>query len=103
MRHPNSSARASATSWKSGAKSCSRPESGSNRLTRRNPVQNKITPELILLMAAQLRRLEISEERAAQLATEVARVNDAARAAAADNGFNDEPSRYAVTLAKLKP
>ena len=63
---------------------------------------NRITPELIRLMAAQLRSLEISEERASQLATEVARVNDAARAAAADNGFNDEPSRYAVTLAKLR-
>jgi hypothetical protein len=54
-------------------------------------------------MAAQLRGLEVSEERAAQLATDVARVNDAARAAAADNALNDEPSRYAATLAALKP
>jgi hypothetical protein len=69
---------------------------------RRKPLQNEITPELIRLMAAQLRALEVSEERAAQLATEVARVNDAARAAAADNDLNDEPSRYAVTLAKLR-
>ena len=54
-------------------------------------------------MASQLRGLEVSEERAAQLANEVTRVNDAARAAAADNGLNDEPSRYAATLAALKP
>jgi len=53
-------------------------------------------------MAQQLRGLEVSEERAAQLAKEVARVNDAARSAAADNGFNDEPSRYAVMLVALK-
>ena len=65
-------------------------------------MQNEITTELIRLMAQQLRGLEVSEERAAQLAKEVARVNDAARAAAADNGFNDEPSRYAVMLAALK-
>jgi hypothetical protein len=61
-----------------------------------------ITPELIRLMAAQLRGLEVSDARAAQLANEVARVNDAARAAAADNAFNDEPSRYPATLVGLK-
>lgn len=53
-------------------------------------------------MASRLRGLDVTEERAAQLANEVARVNDAARAAGAGNGFNDEPSRYAVTLAGLK-
>jgi hypothetical protein len=63
---------------------------------------DKITPELIRLMASRLRGLEVSEERAVQLANEVARVNDAALAAAAGNDFNDEPSRYAVTLASLK-
>ena len=62
----------------------------------------KITPELIRLMAAQLCGLEVSDERAAQLANEVARVNDAARAASADNDLNDEPSRYAAALARLK-
>ena len=61
-----------------------------------------ISPDLIRLMAAQLRGLEVTQERAAQLANEVARVNDAARAAAAENTFNDEPSRYAATLAGLK-
>ena len=65
-------------------------------------MSNEITPELIRLMAAQLRSLEVTGERAAQLASEVARVNDAARAAAAGNDFNDEPSRYAVTLANLR-
>jgi hypothetical protein len=65
-------------------------------------LQKNITPELIRLMAAQLRGLEVDQARATQLADEVARVNDAARAAAAGNRFNDEPSRYAVTLAALK-
>ena len=65
-------------------------------------MQNTITPELIRLMAAQLRGLEVTGSRAAQLAVEVARVNDAARAAASGNDFNDEPSRYAITLAALK-
>jgi hypothetical protein len=63
---------------------------------------DKITPELIRLMAARLRGLDVSEERAAQLANEVARVNDAARAAGEGNDVYDEPSRYAVTLAALK-
>src|SRR5690349_16874204 len=101
MPRPSSLPRVSATSWASGARSCSRPVSGSSR-PRSNPLQNKITPELIRLIAAQLRGLEVSEERAAQLAVEVARVNDAARAAATGNDLNDEPSRYAVTLAGLK-
>jgi hypothetical protein len=62
----------------------------------------KITPELIRLMAAQLRGLDVSRERAAELANEVARVNDAARAAADHSGLNDEPSRFAATMNALK-
>lgn len=64
-------------------------------------MSEKVSPELIRLMAVQLRGLKIREARAAQLAVEVARVNDAARAAAAHNDFNDEPGRYGVVLADL--
>ena len=63
---------------------------------------DKITPDLIRLMASRLRGLDVTEERASQLANEVARVNDAARAAGTGNDLNDEPSRYALTLAGLK-
>lgn len=62
----------------------------------------KISPQLIKLAAAQLRGLKVSETRAKELALEVARINDAARAAAGNNAFNDEPSRYAVQLSALK-
>ena len=53
-------------------------------------------------MAAQLRGQKVSGSRASELALEVARVNDAARAAAAGNSFNDEPSRYPVQLSALR-
>ena len=62
----------------------------------------KISPQLIKLMAAQLRGQKVSGSRASELALEVARVNDAARAAAAGNSFNDEPSRYPVQLSALR-
>ena len=62
----------------------------------------KINPELIRLMAAQLRGQKFGSARARELALEVARVNDAAREAAAGNSFNDEPSRYPVRLSALK-
>lgn len=60
-----------------------------------------IDAETVRRLASDLRDLEITDERAAQLATEVARVNEAARAEGAKNDFNDEPSRYAVTLTAL--
>ena len=62
----------------------------------------KISPELIKLMAAQLRGQKFGAARAQELAIEVARVNDAAREAAAGNSFNDEPSRYPVQLSALR-
>ena len=64
-------------------------------------MSKKISPQLIKLMATQLRGLKVSDSRAKELAVEVARVNDAARAAAADNSFNDEPSRYPAQLSAL--
>lgn len=53
------------------------------------------------MLAAQLRSLAVSDERAAQLAVEIARVNDAARAEGAKNDFNDQPTGFAVTLEQL--
>ena len=60
-----------------------------------------IDPQAVRRLAAQLRGLEVTEERAVQLAVEFARVNEAARAEGAKNDFNDQPTRFAVTLAAL--
>lgn len=60
-----------------------------------------IDPQAVRRLASQLRGLEVTEERAAQLAIEIARVNEAARAEGAKNDFNDQPTNFAVTLAVL--
>lgn len=60
-----------------------------------------IDAQAVRRIASDLRDFQVTEERAAQLAAEIARVNEAARAEGAKNDFNDEPSRYAVTLAAL--
>jgi hypothetical protein len=52
-------------------------------------------------LLAQLRGHGVTEERAAQLAQDIARVNEAARVEGAKNDFNDEPSRFGVTLTTL--
>ena len=62
----------------------------------------KISAELIRLMAAQMRGVKVTPSRAQELAIEVARVNEAALAAAAGNAFNDEPSRYSAQLSALR-
>lgn len=64
-------------------------------------MSKNIDPQAVRRLAAQLRGLEVSEERAAQLAVDIARVNEAARAEGAKNDFNDQPTRFAVTLAAL--
>jgi hypothetical protein len=64
-------------------------------------VPRKIDPQALRRMAADLRDFKVGDERAAQLAREVARVNDAARAEGAKNDFNAQPTDYAVTLAAL--
>jgi len=61
----------------------------------------KIDPQAVRRLALQLRGLAVTEERAAQLAVEIARVNEAARAEGAKNDFNDQPASFAVTLGKL--
>jgi hypothetical protein len=62
---------------------------------------NNIDPQAVRRLAAQLRGLEVTEARAAQLAVEIARVNEAARAEGAKNDLNDQPTSFAVTLAAL--
>ncbi len=60
----------------------------------------KITPELIREHGAQLRRLSLDEKRAAELAEEVARLNDAVMNAADKRlEFDDDPNRFAALLA----
>ena len=60
----------------------------------------KITPALIREHGAQLRRLALDEKRAAEIAEEVARLNDTV-INAADRllDFNDDPGRFAALLA----
>ena len=60
-----------------------------------------INSQAVKTLAQQLRSHAVSDERAAQLAVEIARVNDAARAEGAKNDFNDQPSGFAVTLERL--
>lgn len=52
-------------------------------------------------MVAWGRRQAPSAERAPQLAAELAQILEAGRAAAAANGWNDEPWQFAATLARL--
>jgi hypothetical protein len=61
----------------------------------------KIDADAVRRLSSQLRGLNVSAERAAQLALEMARVNDAARAEGAKNDFNDQPTGFAMTLAAL--
>ena len=61
----------------------------------------KIQPELIVLEAAQLRGVKVSEQRARELAADVQRVCDAAADVSQDADFNDEPARFTPTLARL--
>lgn len=60
-----------------------------------------IDSKAVKILAAQLRSHTVNDERAAQLAVEIARVNDAARAEGARNDFNDQPTGFAVTLEQL--
>jgi len=56
------------------------------------------TARLIREHGRQLARLDIAEQRAAEIAAEVARLNDSVMAAAARADFNDEPARFAALL-----
>jgi hypothetical protein len=63
-------------------------------------MSGKVTPALIREHGAQLRRLALDEKRAAEVAEEVARLNDAVIDAAARRlDFNDDPGSFAALLA----
>lgn len=65
-------------------------------------MDTKVTGELIRLSARQLRRMDLDEARAEELARDVERLNSIALAAAEDSDFNDEPARFSAMLLQLK-
>lgn len=62
-----------------------------------------VTPKLILRQAAELLDLDITDERAEQLAPEVQAINHAVSEAAFDLGFDDEPVGFFRALRLQKP
>ena len=62
----------------------------------------KVTGEFIRQSAMQLQHFDISAARAAEIAHDIDRVNNAALAAEAEGDFNDEPSRFTLVLAQLR-
>lgn len=62
-----------------------------------------VTPKLILRQAAELQNLDISEERAEQLAPEVQSINHDVSDAAFDLEFDDEPVGFFRALRLQKP
>ncbi len=63
----------------------------------------KVTSELILQQASALQRLEITDERAEELTSEVAAINDTVLDAALEMEFDDEPASHARLLRVEKP
>lgn len=59
------------------------------------------TAALIQAMAAQLRGETLSDQRAAEVATDLRRLASHARAVAVENDFNAEPGQFAVALVRL--
>lgn len=62
-----------------------------------------VTPKLILRQAAELQNLDITEERAEQLAPEVQAINRDVSDAAFDLEFDDEPVGFFRALRLQKP
>lgn len=58
----------------------------------------KVTAELIQQHGAALAAVNVDSARAAELASEVERLNNAVMKAAARADFNDEPARFAALL-----
>lgn len=56
---------------------------------------------LIRLMSAELRKTPLGDERAAELSADFREIVGAARVAARNNEFTDEPSRYLSVLNRL--
>lgn len=61
-------------------------------------MNDKVTAQLIRDHGRQLARLDIAEQRAAELATEVDRLNRAVLEGATRLDFNDEPARFTALL-----
>ena len=72
-------------------------------IRERKFMKTKITGEFVLKSATQLHGFDMTEARAAEIARELDRINDAVLAAEADGDFNDEPSQFTRVLAQLKP
>ena len=64
-------------------------------------MSDKITAALIRAHGAALRRIELDEQRAAEVAAEVERLNNAVLDAARRIDFNDEPARFPAYLASV--
>ena len=64
---------------------------------------DNVTPKLILRQAAELQNLDITEERAEQLAPEVQSINHDVVEAAFDLEFDDEPVGFFRALRLQKP
>lgn len=62
-----------------------------------------VTPKLILRQAAELQNLDITEERAGELAPEVQSINHDVCEAAFDLEFDDEPVGFFRALRLQKP
>ena len=61
-------------------------------------MNDKLTSQLIRDHGRQIARLDIAEQRAGELATEVDRLNSAVLAGATRLDFNDEPARFSALL-----
>lgn len=60
-----------------------------------------LKPDTVGTVLAALRGYRVSPARAAQLARDVGRVNDAARAEGARNDFNAQPTDFSRALERL--
>ncbi|MBI4206624.1 MAG: hypothetical protein HY527_16505 [Betaproteobacteria bacterium] len=61
-------------------------------------MSDKPTSQLIRDHGRQIARLDIAEQRAGELATEVDRLNSAVLEGASRLDFNDEPARFSALL-----
>ena len=66
-------------------------------------MRDKVSPALILKQSKELQSIEISGERAEQLADEVETINGAVLDAADDLDFDDEPAAFFRALRRQKP
>jgi hypothetical protein len=64
--------------------------------------RSPVSAALLLAQAEQLLAIELAPARAAELAKEVQKLNDAVRAALPQLDFNDDPARFSALLVALK-